>query len=70
MNVTIGPISHTPTIGCWCKSCELITFLASRLVEVYGESPNLDYIHLARRITGQEIGGYRASKEEINRAND
>lgn len=62
--LTIGPIGHTPGIECWCQSCELIAFFAERLTNVYDESPNLDYIHLARRITGHEIGGHRAKPKK------
>jgi len=53
--MSIGPISHTPGIECWCRQCQLTIFLAARLVNVYGESRNLDYIRAAERITGFEV---------------
>jgi hypothetical protein len=53
--MSIGPITHTPGIECWCQQCELTIFLAARLVNIYGENRNLDYIHAAERITGQKV---------------
>jgi hypothetical protein len=37
------------------RQSDLLIFLAARLVNVYGESPNTDYILLAEKLSGQKV---------------
>jgi hypothetical protein len=54
------------------RDVDILIWLAARLVNVYGESPDADYIRLAEKLSGQKVltpldlGDEGPSKEDYN----